>query len=221
MNKNVLKIGLFSLVLLGFTSCNKKENDLAEQRISELERYVDSLKTVSDEDMKANWDKISEDFEKRNAEASEALANLDEETKSTSQVRITTTTTYYDQFKKNMEPKPVVTPSPSQLLRDRLFGAGKIGDDMSFAWVNKDNILNVYENFFQSYKDNKGDFSREDYDEIKLMYEALDSRKNTVEKEGLSNDDNMKISSIKFKFSPMFKMNRMGAKNREATEAKE
>jgi hypothetical protein len=113
------------------------------------------------------------------------------------------------------------TSNPNQMLRDRLFGAGKLGEDMSFAWVNKDNILQVYDNFFQSYKDNKANFSREDYDEIKLMYEALDSRKNTVEKEGLSSEDNGKIASIKFKFSPMFKVNRVGAKSRENTEAKE
>ena len=111
--------------------------------------------------------------------------------------------------------------NPSQILRDRLFGAGKIGNDMSFAWVNKDNILTVYDNFFESYKKNKGDFTREDYDEIKLMYEALDSRKNTVEKEGLTSEDNRKIAAIKFKLAPMFKVNRIGAKSRENQEAKE
>lgn len=221
MNKNVLKIGLLSLIFLGVISCNKKENELADKRINELESYVDSLKTVSAEDMKTNWVKISEDYEIRRNNANEALEGLDEETKTTTQVRITSSNTFYDQFKESMEAKPVVVASPSQLLRDRLFGAGKIGDDMSFAWVNKDNILEVYDNFYQSYKDNKEDFTREDYDEIKLMYEALDSRKNTVEKEGLSNEDNMKIASIKFKLAPMFKMNRMGAKSREASEAKE
>jgi hypothetical protein len=71
------------------------------------------------------------------------------------------------------------------------------------------------------YKANKGNFSREDYDEVKLIYEALDSRKNTVEKEGLSSSDNMKVASIKFKFAPMFKVNRIGAKARENEEAKE
>jgi len=106
-------------------------------------------------------------------------------------------------------------------LRDRFFGAGKIGEDMSFGWVNKDNILKTYETFFQSYKDNKSDFSREDYDEVKLMYEALDNRKNTVEKEGLTSEDNSKIASIKLKFGPMFKVNRMGAKSRETANSKE
>ena len=116
--------------------------------------------------------------------------------------------------------QPVVK-TPNQLLRDRFFGEGKVGEDMNFSWVNKDNILKVYDAFFQSYKDNKGDFSREDFDETKLIYEALDSRKNTVEKEGLSAEDNTKIASIKFKFAPMFKVNRIGAKARENEEAKE
>ncbi len=228
MNKNVLKIGLFSLILLGTFSCKNKENDLANQRISELESYVDSLKTVSAEDMQTNWDKIAEDYDTKSTNANDALADLDEETKATSQARVTTTASKYDELKASIQAKPVannvdepVKTSPSQSLRDRLFGAGKIGADMSFAWVNKDNILKVYDTFYQSYKENKESFSREDYDEIKLMWEALDSRKNTVEKEGLSSEDNGKIASIKVKFSPMFKMNRVGAKSRENTEAKE
>lgn len=226
MTKNVLKIGLFSLILLGTFSCKNKENELANERISELENYVDSLKTVSAEDREKNWDKISEDFNSKSESANQALADLDDETRTASEVRVTTSTNKYGEIKASMmatekEAVAPATSSPSQLLRDRLFGAGKVGTDMNFAWVNKDNILTVYDTFFQAYKDNKEDFSREDYDEVKLMYEALDTRKNTVEKEGLSSSDNEKIASIKFKFAPMFKVNRIGAKSRENSEAKE
>ncbi len=232
MKKSMLKFGLFTMMLLGMVSCKNKEKELADQRISELESYVDSLKNVTAQEREANWDKISQDFETKNTNAKEALANLDEESKTKSQEKLDASNAKYQEYKvivsTKTEPVSVTTetvvvtkPNSSQLLRDRLFGAGKIGNDMSFAWVNKDNVLKVYDNFFQSYKDNKGDFTREDYDEIKLMYEALDSRKNTVEKEGLSNEDNGKIASIKFKFAPMFKMNRVGAKSRENENAKE
>lgn len=226
MKKSVLKIGLFSMVLLGIVSCKNKEKELAEQRITELEIYVDSLKAANADELEANWDKIQMDFDRKNSEASDAITNLDNETKTSSQEKINSSTTKYDELKVSVTAKAevkkaAVKPSASQLLRDRLFGAGKIGEDMSFAWVNKDNILKVYDTFFQSYKDNKGDFSREDYDEIKLMYEALDNRKNSVEKEGLTTEDNNKIASIKFKFGPMFKANRIGAKSRETAEAKE
>lgn len=227
MKQSALKLGLFSMIVLGMVSCKNEEKEIADKRISELENYVDSLKAVSEEDVEANWDQIASDFDRKATEANNAVANLDESTKASSEEKIKTSTSKYDELKASIAAKqaaatpPATSSSPSQLLRDRLFGAGKIGDDMSFAWVNKDNILQVYETFFQAYKDNKSDFSREDYDEIKLMYEALDNRKNTVEKEGLSSEDNAKIASIKVKFAPMFKVNRIGAKSRETAAAKE
>ncbi len=92
---------------------------------------------------------------------------------------------------------------------------------MNFSWVNAANIHNVYQQFVHTVEDNKDKYSREDWDEIKLMYEALDSRKNTVEKEGLSSEDNRKIAGLKAKFAPMYTLNRMGAKSGEMKRAKE
>ncbi len=233
MKNNVLKAGLFSIILLGMVSCVNKEKELADKRINELESYVDSLKAVSAEERQANWEQIAADYEAKNASANEALLSLEESDKATSQEKVTASNAKYDEIKVTVitkaEPEPTSTNdptkpvkvSPSQLLRDRLFGAGKIGSDMNFSWVNKNNILAVYDMYYESYKTNKENFTREDYDEAKLLFEALDARKNTVEKEGLSSSDNMKIASIKFKLSPMFKLNRMGAKSRENQEAKE
>jgi hypothetical protein len=223
MKKIALKFGLFSMVALGLVSCKNEEKELADKRIASLESYVDSLKAVNAADLETNWDQIATDFDRKTAEANDALAKLNEDVKVKSQEQITLATSKYEEVKSSvvasMETKKVAA-NPKQMLRDRFFGAGKVGEDMSFAWVNKDNILNVYETFFQAYKDNKSNFSREDYDEVKLMYEALDSRKNTVEKEGLSSEDNGKIAGIKLKFAPMFKVNRIGAKAEETADAK-
>jgi hypothetical protein len=226
MKKSVLKLGLISMVFIGMISCQNKEKELSDKRISELEQYVDSLKEVNAEDRQANWDKIAADFEIKATNANDALVNLKDEERNPSQVKVDAATAKYDEFKVATQTKIEAVkiaskPKPNQILRDRLFGAGKIGEDMNFSWVNKNNILKTYDSFFEAYKTNKGSFTREDYDEIKLMYEALDSRKNTVENEGLSSEDNNKIASIKFKFGPMFKINRMGAKSRETAEAKE
>jgi hypothetical protein len=67
-------------------------------------------------------------------------------------------------------------------MRNSLFGEGKIGDDMNFDWVNKDNIHSVYRQFIHTAEDNKDNYSREDWDEVKLMYEALDSRKTLLKR---------------------------------------
>ena len=225
MKNSAIQFGLFSIILLGVISCKDKEQELADNRINELESYVDSLKTVSAEERQANWEQIAADYEAKKANANDALSSVEEDKQAALEQKVNASNARYEEYRVialvKAEPVKTERVSPSQLLRDRLFGAGKIGSDMSFAWVNKDNILSVYQNFFDAYKQNKENFTREDYDEIKLMYEALDTRKNTVEKEGLSSDDNGKIASIKFKLGPMFKVNRMGAKSRENEEAKE
>ena len=92
---------------------------------------------------------------------------------------------------------------------------------MNFKWVNKTNIVSVYDNFVSTVEKNKDAYSREDWDEIKILYEALDTRKNTVEKEGLLSSDNTKIAKLKIKFAPMYTLNRMGSKAEENSEAKE
>jgi vacuolar-type H+-ATPase subunit I/STV1 len=226
MKKCALKLGLFSVILLGMISCKNEKNDLAEQKVKALETYIDSLKTVDAADREANWDKIAADYDRRNAEANEAVANLNEEERARAQAQVDAASVRYVEYKTvvlaNQSAKETkATPNPNQKVRNRFFGEGKVGEDMDFSWVNKDNILQVYKDFYESYKANKDDFTREDFDEVKLLYEALDSRKNTVEKEGLSSEDNNKIASLKFKLAPMFKINRIGAKTREMNEAKE
>ena len=224
MKKNVLKLGLFTMLLIGMVSCKDEGKEMADKRISELESYVDSLKAESADNLETNWDAISVEFDKRKMAVNDAMVNLKEDAKTESQEKADQASAKYDEVKADivakMEAKKMPM-NPNQKLRDTFFGAGKVGEDMNFSWVNKDNILSVYDAFFESYKANKENFSREDYDEVKLMYEALDSRKNTVENEGLSSEDNTKIASIKFKFGPMFKVNRIGAKSREMEEAKE
>ena len=113
--------------------------------------------------------------------AAEASANDNE----TYREKLAVSKAKYEAIKAKYEAEAAETTavkSTKQLVRDRFFGEGKVSDDMNFSWVNKDNILQVYQDFYDSYKANKDEFSREDYDEIKLLYEALDSRKNTVKK---------------------------------------
>ena len=125
------------------------------------------------------------------------------------------TSAKYENFKMK-----IISEIEKMMMYKSLFGQSYIGDNMKFNWVNKDNILSVYENFYKTIEANKDSYSREDWDEIKIAYEALDTRKNTVEKEGLSTKDNLKIAGIKMKFAPMYTLNRMGTKSEENSEAK-
>lgn len=225
------KINLFAfaaIIALGFSSCKDENEKMAEKSFDSYEKYVDSVSNVTVADAKTNWQAIEADYNARTAEAEAALANMKDQ--AAAQERLDKSKAKYAELKAKLDaeaaasaPKPEATAAPNskQLLRDAYFGAGKIGEDMNFSWVNKDNIVEVYQNFYDTFDKNKDSYSREDFDEIKAMYEALDAHKNTVEKEGLTGENNRKIAGIKLKFAPKFKWERIGAKADENQKAKE
>lgn len=214
-----------AVIALLFTSCKDEKAEEAEKSVDTYVMYVDSLGNVDSEDAKANWQGIEATYQLRSGNAQAALANMKDNTEA--QQRLDAATLKYDALKAKYEAdmqenaQAVVPANPKQQLRNALFGEGKMGEDMNFNWVNAANIHNVYQQFVHTAEDNKDRYSREDWDEIKVMYEALDSRKNTVEKEGLSSEDNRKIAGLKAKFGPMYTLNRMGAKSGEMKRAKE
>lgn len=216
-----------AIIAVAFVSCKNESEQQAEKTVGAYEKYVDSVTNVAVADAKANWESIEVSYNQKTAEAEAALAELKD--KANAEARLEKSKAKYADLKSKLEAEAQVAKeaqaaSPAnkkQLLRDAYFGAGKIGEDMNFSWVNKDNILKVYNDFYNEFDKNKDTYSREDFDEIKAMYEALDAHKNTVEKEGLSSKDNRKIAELKFKFAPKFKWERMGAKAEENQKAKE
>lgn len=220
MKKRNLFLGL-ALVALVFASCKDEKAIQAEKSVDTYVVYVDSIGNIDAAEARTNWQAIDESYQIRVTEAELALENLKE--REAAQARIDASKAKYEALKAQMEAdmQAEAAANTKQVLRNALFGEGKIGDDMNFDWVNKDNILAVYEQFVSAADANKDNYSREDWDEIKLLYEALDSRKNTVEKEGLSSDDNKKIAGLKLKFAPMLAFNRVSAKTEEMKEAKE
>ncbi|GAA3750738.1 hypothetical protein GCM10022422_39460 [Flavobacterium ginsengisoli] len=217
--KNIKIATGIALLVLGLTSCKDEKQEKAQKTVDNYVVYVDSVKNVAAADLKDNWKSVEAEYDRRSQEAQAALADIKDNAAATE--KINASKIKYEEFKNEMTAQfAPPAPSPKQQLRDALFGAGRIGDDMSFSWVNAQNIHSVYQQFVHTVENNKDKYSREDWDEIKLMYEALDSRKNTVEKEGLTADDNRKIAGLKIKFAPMYKINRMGAKSEENKEAK-
>jgi hypothetical protein len=217
--RNIKIAAAVTLLVLGLTSCKDEKQEKAQKTIDSYVAYVDSVKNVSAENLKADWKAVDAEYDRRSQEAQTALADLKDNSAATEKVNASKIK--YEEFKNEMTTVfAPPAPSPKQQLRDALFGAGKIGDDMNFSWVNAQNIHSVYQQFVHTVENNKDKYSREDWDEVKLMYEALDSRKNTVEKEGLTAEDNRKIAGLKIKFAPMYTVNRMGAKSEENKDAK-
>ncbi len=220
MKKRNLFLGL-AIAALAFTSCKDEKAVAAEKSVDTYVVYVDSIGNIDATEVKANWQTINDSYMIRVSEAEMALDNLKE--REAAQARIDASKAKFEALKAQIEAdmQAEAAANSKQALRNVLFGEGKIGADMNFDWVNKNNILAVYNQFVSAADANKDNYSREDWDEVKLLYEALDSRKNTVEKEGLTSADNRKIAGLKLKFAPMLTFNRMGAKTEEMQKAKQ
>jgi len=214
---------LYSIALasVAFVSCKSETEKEAEKSVDSYASFTDSVGSLAVADAKSNWAAIEASYQTHATAADNAVTALADD--ASAKDRVEAGRQKYERLKAEVsaELEKEATPDRSQELRDAYFGAGKIGKDMDFSWVNKDNILRVYNDFYNEFDKNKDNYSREDFDEIKAMYEALDARKNTVEKEGLSSHDNRKIAELKFKFAPKFKWERMGAKANENRMAKE
>ncbi len=228
MTKTKLLIAA-AIVSVGFTACNN-ENKEAKQDAELLNMYVDSVENASPVYTVENWTVIDNGYQERAAKAEKNLAALTAEEKAkaeASKARYEALKAKYEfTIKENEATARLNTatdgtsPNFRKVLRDRLFGEGKIGDDMQFAFVTGDNILGVYQNFVNAVADNKSNYTREDWDEINVLYEALDTRKNAVEKD-LKTADNLKIASLKIKFASIAATHRGGAKVKENTESKQ
>jgi len=215
---------LAAIVSTGFASCNSASKN-AQKEAEVLSIYVDSVDGLTPVYSAESWNLIDDGYRERVlvAEANTADLSADEKVKlEESKAKYENLKAKYELNIKEMESAALASSKPNykMLLRDRLFGEGKVGDDMKFLYVTGDNIRGVYENFVDQVADKKSDFTREDWDEINVLYEALDTRKNVVEP-NLSSKDNMKIAGLKVRYASIAATHRGGTKVDENKEAKQ
>ena len=205
--------------MISFVACEKK-NDEATVTRKELRDYVDSVKKADAEYSDTYWANVEAGYHAKAVKAEAATANDEEEKKKVEEAKSdfeAYKAKYTEELRKKKDEEVY---AKKQAFRDALFGEGKIGADINFSWVDASNIRGVYENFVNVVEANKDNYSREDWDEIKVLYEALDTRKNEVEKE-LSSKDNMAIAKQKVRFVAIKAVNRPMAKAEENSEAKD
>lgn len=223
--KNVQLILGAALLAAGFTACSNS-NDPAKADVVILNQYVDSVAKVEPVYTVENWMAIDNGYQSRALNAEKNMAALTDEEKATaeaSKAKYADLKAKYEAKLKDAEAaakKAAATPDYRLMLRNKLFGEGVVGSDMKFGFVTAKNIKDVYEKFVGTVADNKNNYTREDWDEIKTLYEGLDNRKNEVEKD-LAGKDNMRIAALKIKFATIKALKRTTEKIEENTKSKE
>lgn len=208
-------------VIVGMTSCKNEANDQAKLTNDALVQYVDSVKKATPVYTDSVWNVIDMGYQERALKAEASLATMKEEDKAkveeTKAEYAALKATYEAEISKANEEK---TSIQKQKLRNTLFGEGKIGSDMSFNFVTAQNAREIYHNFVEAVAANKEVYSREDWDEVKVLYEALDNRKNSIEKD-LAGKDNLAIAQDKVRFAAINTVNRPFSKIEENSDAKQ
>ncbi|MDZ4751233.1 MAG: hypothetical protein SGI87_06430 [Flavobacteriales bacterium] len=216
--KTLTKLFLVVLIAITAVSCQDKAQTEAEKATSDFNQYVDSMNRANLDYTNENWASIETGYRMRAEKAEAQLAKMNDSQKSNYEASKKKYADLSTRYKMEIEKKYPVIDS-RVVLRNSLFGEGRVGDDMSFGFANAGNLLSIYDTFYNALQANKDVYSREDWDEIKVLYEALDTRKNEVEKE-LVGSDNSKIANLKVKIGTMLELQRPGSKVKENSDAK-
>lgn len=208
-----------TMVVIGYNACNTPLKE-AKQDAENFTSYVDSVDKLTPVYTNAYWTDLENGYQARLSKAESAMAELEAADKEKLDASKAKYEALRAAYAANIKQAETTTTDFRQVLRNKLFGEGVVGNDMSFGFATADNLLGIYRNFVNTVDENKNNYSREDWDEIKVLYEALDTRKNTVEKD-LPKGDNNKIAGLKMKFSAIKATHRGGTKGAENQAAKD
>jgi hypothetical protein len=177
--------------------------------------YVASHRDSMDAYYDRDWNEIETGYNERRAAAEKDMDKWNDEMKS----EYASLQADWDQYKEDYTAERTRRDevSKAEKFRMALFPEG-VKSDMST--VTAANLLEVHRHFVDYVDQHKDEFSRENWDEIEMLWERLGTRKNEVEKE-LSTGDNLKIAEQKIKYGAIKAVNRPAAKAEENAEAKE
>jgi hypothetical protein len=218
--KNLPVIISVALMATAFYACQPMTSE-AEKDAIDVTTYVDSIQNLTPVYTNNYWAILDKEYQMRIEKAQSNMEALDEEALQALEESKAKYEALKASYTENiLAAEAAAATNYRSVLRNRLFGEGMIGDDMGFAFANANNLHDIYQKFVNTVDANKKDYSREDWDEIKVLYEALDTRKNTVEKD-LPKGDNLKIAGLKIKFAAIKATNRGGTKGAENQAAKD
>jgi hypothetical protein len=196
--KKIIFAGLCAAVI--FTSCENEAQKRSRKTVKELTSYVDSVKKLSPDYSDEFWKNIEDGYKERDAKATALESNMLQSDKK----ELEDTRNKFMDYQSRYEDEKIkydnkITQDKRQKMLNDFFGEGKAAD-LTFAWVNETNIIDVYKNFVSKVNDNKDSYNKQDWDEINMIMDGLDNRKEAIEK-SLSNKQNLKIKEYKAKFS--------------------
>jgi hypothetical protein len=209
INLAIMSIGLVGV--LG--SCDSGGRSVSAQ-VEDFSEYVDSVSQEAADYSAAKWADVKEEY---NQQVSKLDSSIDR-MKNDERAEYADSKEQYAQLEAEYAKKRMMSEN-RRALEKSLMGEVMTDDNMQMSFVTADNILSYYKRFVETVEDHQNEYSREEWDQVKALYEALDNRKNEVEKD-LSSRDNNAIAKLKIKFSAIKTIKRPFAEKKADDDAK-
>lgn len=195
-----VKLLFTAAVMAGIIACGGPDRG-AEKSMKELRSYLDSVERdhanyLQDE---TYWANVEKGYEEKKQQLDAKTARMDEKSKKD-----------YEELQHKYgglkekhtaeQAKMKEKTSAEMALRNSLFGEGRVGKDMSFTFMTPSNAVSVYETFVNTVSKNRETYTKENWEEVKELYKAMNTRKDEIEKE-LTRKDKDKIAGLRVRFT--------------------
>lgn len=201
MNKIVSS--MMGLLLLSIVACSGPNRE-TEKEVKLLRHYVDSVEQTQQDyyEDEMYWAAADQYYMAKQAELDLKMADLSLQAQSDYKKLKAD----YAALKAKYDTERAKRKAQMALFNS-MYPNVKTGDDTRFLFMTPTNAAAMYETFVTTVDNNKEAYSREDWDEIKAFYVAMNTRKDTIEKT-ISKKDNQKITGQKIKFVAIKALNR-------------
>lgn len=201
--KTTVSFSIVAFIFFGITAC-QNSNKSAENEVKELRHYVDSVEQnqlVYDQE-ESYWTSIDHYYTVKQEKIESSAESLSEQTKAD-----------YEKLKKDyavLKEKYAAERAKLNarlMFRNSLFGDVGVNNDLRFAFITPKNVAAFYETFVTTVDEHKESYSKEDWNEITVLYKAMGNRYNELG-DDVSKKDNQKIAGQKIKFTTIKALNR-------------
>jgi hypothetical protein len=201
MKKTVSSI--MGLLLLSTIACTGPNRE-AEKEVKQLRHYVDSVEQTHQDyyEDEMYWAAADQYYTTKQSELDMKMADLSLQAQSDYKKLKAD----YAALKAKYDAEKAKRKTQMTLFNS-LYHDIKTGDDTRLLFMTPANAAMIYETFVTTVDNNKEVYSREDWNEIKAFYVAMNTRKDTIEKT-ISKKDNQKITGQKVKFVAIKALNR-------------
>lgn len=185
-------------------SCNNA-NTAYKADVNEFAGYVDSVDKAEPVYTEAQWQIIDDGYQKRLVKV-EGVDKMEED----DQKKVAESKVQYTALKGRYEAKitEVKTVDNNRMkIRNQLLGDAYPAMDDQWMFVTPQNIVDVYEKMVDNTRKYGDNYTDAEWAVAKAMWNALNDRKNQVEKD-ISTRDNLRIAGLKVAYAAIKSVNR-------------